>query len=124
MWYICDENLWTRAHANFVSEIAPSRICVPNMRPCYIPHLTDVHLMGVYLMGVYLMGVYLTGMHLTGVHLTGVHLMGVYLTGVYAMGMHLIGHASHKRVPRGVGHRMHPFLLSRIRNCCFWWSLA
>src|SRR5271155_402623 len=32
--------LRTRVHTSFrmaVSEIAPSRICVPNMRPCYIP---------------------------------------------------------------------------------------
>jgi len=83
----------------------------------------------IYLIGVCFMGVpheraphcvYLTGVYVMGMHLIDMHLIGVYSTSwacmlcAYLIGVHFMG----------VHHRMHPFLLSRIRNCCFWWSLG
>jgi hypothetical protein len=50
--------------------------------------------------------VYLTGVHVICVYLINVHLIGVCFIGVHFMGVH---------------HRMQPFLLSRIRICCFRW---
>jgi hypothetical protein len=73
-----------------------------------VPHERAPHC--VYLTGVYVMGMHLIDMHLIGVYSTSwACMLCAYLIGVHFMGVH---------------HRMHPFLLSRMRNCCFWWSLG